>query len=127
MPFEFLQTNFSNQAYAKNKKINYTHFSLYSSSILNLMYLCNFESSISEIAAYNNPLCLLSNATSLIKFRFSKKESCTISQDHLIIYLFRRVNLYEVPCVTILTFESKNYTHETRVHYISITSYEIST
>ena len=72
------------------------------------MYLCNFGSSSSEIVTCSSSLCPLSNATSLIQIGFSKEELCTISQDDLIIGLSRRANLYEVPCVTVLTFGSEN-------------------
>jgi len=111
MPFEFLQNNFSNQAYARILKKTTHLFSPFSSS---------------EIATCGSPLHPLSNATSLIEFRFSKKKLCTISQDDLIIYLFRRTNLYEVPRVTVLTLGSEKYTQETIVHHIFVTSYEIS-
>ena len=111
MPFEFLQTNFSNQAYAKFKKKNYTpFFSLCRSSILNMMYLCNFESPRSEISSYSNPLSNPFNPASLIKIGFSNEELRQISHNDLSINLFRRANLYDMIWVFVSTLGSKNYT-----------------
>ena len=125
MPFEFLQTNFSNQAYAKIKKTTHP-FLLCKSLILNLMYLYNFKSSSSKIATCSSPLCPISNATSQIQIGFSKKELCTISHSDLIIDKFSRSNLYDVPRVVVSTFGSEKYTQETIVHPLFVPSYEIS-
>jgi len=126
MPFEFLQTNFSNQAYEKIKNKTTHPFSHCRSLILNLMYFYHFGSSSSKIVTYISPLCPLSNATSLIQIGFSKEELCTISLDDLIIDLSRRLNLYEVPRVTISTFGSEKYLQETTVYPLSVPSYKIS-
>ena len=120
MPFEFLQTNFSNQAYAKFKKKTTHLFTLCRSLILNLMYLCNFGSSSSEIVICSSPLCPLSNSTSLIQVGFSKEELCTISQDDLIIEQFSRANLYDVPRVTVSTFGSEKFIQETTLCHFSV-------
>ena len=113
MPFEFLQTNFSNQTYAKLKKKNTYLLLLCRSSILRLLYLCNLGSQRSKISSFCSPLSLLSNPAGLIKIGFSKKYLFQISYDDLIINGFSRVNLYEVPRVTVSTFslgnDTKNY------------------
>ena len=90
------------------------------------MYLCTFRTSSSEIATHGSPLCPLSNATSLTPMGFSNEELCQIFHSDLIIDLFRKENLYEVPRVTILTFASKTYIQETKVRPLSVPSYEIS-
>ena len=82
------------------------------SSILNLLYLCNFGSLRSKISSYGSPLSPLSNPTGLIKIGFFKKELCPISHDDLIIDWFSSANLYEVPRVTIATFGPKNDTQK---------------
>ena len=126
MLFEFLQTNFSNQAFEKLKRKTTHLFSLCRSLILNLMYLYNLGSSSSKIVTYSSPLHPLSNATSLIQIGFSKKELCTIFQDDLIIDLSRRANLYEETCVTLSTFGTEKYIQETTVHPLPVPSYKIS-
>ena len=88
-----------------------------------LIYLCNFKSTSSEIVTCSKSMLPLSNATSLIEFRFSKKELFTISQDDLIIYLYIRAKLYEVPCVTVLTLGFEKYMQETKFHPLFVTSY----
>jgi hypothetical protein len=95
------------------------------SSILNLLYLCNFGSPRSEISSCGSPLSPLSNPTSLIKIGFFKKELCPISHDDLIIDWFSRANLYEVPRVTVSTFGPENDTQKTTVCPLSVTFYEI--
>ena len=75
---------------------------------------------------YSIPLCPLSNATSLTPIGFSNEELCQISHSDLIIDLFRRVNLYEVPRVSIWTSGSKQYLEETTVYPPSVPFCEIS-
>ena len=89
------------------------------------MYLCTFRTSSSEIVISGSPLCPLSNATSLTPIGFSNEELCQISHSDLIIDLFKKANLYEVPRVTILTFASEKYIQETTVRPLSV-PYEIS-
>jgi len=74
------------------------------------MYLCTFGSPQSKISSWGNPLSNLSNTTSLIKIGFSNEELCQISHDDLSIYEFSRVNLYDVPWVTVATLGSENDT-----------------
>jgi len=73
-------------------------------SILKLNYLCNWKSSISEIQPCSSPLKLLSNATGMTWFWFSKTKLCPISHNDLILDWFSRANLYDLPCVTVLSF-----------------------
>ena len=61
-------------------------------------------------------MCPLSNASSLIKIGFSKKELCQISQYDLIIYVFSIENLYEVQRVAISTFRPVNNTEKSTIH-----------
>ena len=91
-----------------------------------LMYLCTFQSSSSEFVAYISPLCPLSNATSLTQSGFSKEELCEISHSDLLLDWFSRVNLYDVPQVTVSTFESENHPNETTARPISVPFYGIS-
>jgi len=79
-----------------------------------------------EIAIYGIPARPISNGTILIEIGFSKKELCPISEDDLIIYLFSRANLYEVPRVTVSTFRPENDTKTTTIHPLFVNSYEIS-
>ena len=103
MTFNSFKINFK-RILRKNLKESTHLFSLCRSSILPLMYLCTFGSSSSKIVNYNSPLCPLSNATSVIQIGFSKEELCEISHSDLIIDQFSRANLYDVPCVPVLTF-----------------------
>ena len=107
MPFEFLQTKLM-QKFKKNTHL----FLLCRSLILNLMYLCKLELSSSKIVICSSLLCPLSNATTLIPIGFSKKALCTISRSDLIVDWFSTTNLYEVPRVTVSTFDSKKYIQE---------------
>ena len=90
------------------------------------MYLCNFGSPKFEIGSCSNPLSNLSNPASLINIGFSNEELCQISHDDLSIDLFSRVNLYDVPCVTVSTLGYENGTKKTKVYPLSATSYEYS-
>ena len=90
------------------------------------MYLCNFGSSSSEIATCSSLLRPLSNATILSQIGFSKEELCEISHSDLFLDWFSRANLYDVPRVTVSTFESETQAQETTVRPLSIPSYEIS-
>ena len=83
------------------------------SSILKLYYLCDWKSSISEIQPCSSPLKLLSNATDLTWFGFSKTKLCPISHNDLILDWFNRVNLYDLPRVTVLSFVSEIDSKET--------------
>src|SRR3984885_4606408 len=90
------------------------------------MYLCTFRTSRSKISTYGSPLCPLSNATSMTPIGFSNEELCQIFHSDLIIDLFRRANLYEVPRVTIWTSGSEKYLEETTVRPLSVPFCEIS-
>lgn len=106
-------------------KKNYTpFFSLCRSLILNLMYFYHFGSPRSEISS--NPLSNISNSASLIKIGFSNEELCQFSQDDLIIDLFSRANLYDMPWVNVSTLGFENGTQKTKVHAIFVISYENS-
>lgn len=124
MPFESPQTDFSNKSYVKFKKI-YTFFLLFRSSILKLLYLCDFGSPRYEILSYGSPISLISKPVSQTDIGFYKKELFPISHDELIIDWFRRENLYGVPRVTVSTFFPQFDTRNTKFRVISITFYEI--
>jgi len=76
------------------------------------MYLRNFGSPRSKIASYGNPLRNLSDATSLIKIRFSNEELCHISYDDLSIDWFIKANLYDMSRVSVSTLGSENDTQK---------------
>ncbi len=67
----------------------------------------------------------LGSITDFGKHGFSKKALCPISQDDLIIHFFSRKNLYEVPCVTVLTLGLENDINKNKFHPLFVT-YEIS-
>ena len=93
-------------------KTTHLFVSLCRSSILNLLYLCNFRSSRSEILACDSPLSPISNLIDLIEILFCKKELYPISHDDLSISWLSRANLYEVPHVTVSTFKPENDTQK---------------
>ena len=74
------------------------------SSILNLVYLCYFKSSIFDFWSFIIPLSLLSNAIGLTQFRFFKGELYPISHNALIMDYFNREKLYGVPRATVSSF-----------------------
>jgi len=112
MPLESIQIDSSNKTYAIRKKN--THLLLaFRSSILKLNYLCIWKSSISEIQLCSRSLKLLSNATGLTWFGFSKTKLCPISHNDLILDWFSRANLYDLPRVTVLSFVSEIDSEET--------------
>ena len=80
-----------------------------------MLYLYNCGSRISEISSYKSLLSPLSNPTSLIKIGFSKEELCQISHGDLIIKIFNRENLYDMPRVTISTLGSETDTQQTTI------------
>ena len=125
MPLESLQTDFSNKTHAI-LKTNTHLFLAFCSSILKLLYLCNFGSPRSEILSYGSPLSLFSNPTIQTEIRFFKKGLCPISHDDLIIDWFSRVNLYEVPCVTVSTLGPEIDTKKTKFRPLSVPVYKIS-
>ena len=113
IPFESLQTDFSNKSYAKILKMH-TFFLLFRSSILKLSYLCNFGSPRFEILSCGIPLSILSNPISHTEIGLDKIKLCPISHDDLVMHLFSTVNLYRMPHVTILTSSPKNDTRKTK-------------
>ena len=104
------------------KKIH-TFFLLLRNLILNLNYLCDFISSISEIWSYSSPLHLLSNAMGLTWFRFFKENLCPISHNDLIMDWFSRANLYDLPRVIVSSFFFKIDSQETIVCVFATTFY----
>ena len=95
------------------------------SSILNLVYLCHFISSISDFWSCSSPLSLLSNAIGLTQFGFFKKELCLISHNSLIMDCFSRAHLYSVPCVTVSSFGSEIYREKSAYCALYATFYGI--
>ena len=82
MPLEPIQIYSSNKTYAIRKKIH-TFFLLLKSLILQLNYLYDCRSSISEIHPCSIPLKILSNSTGLIWLDSSRKiyvQSTTMTQ-----------------------------------------------
>ena len=71
----------------------------YRSSILNLVYLCYFRSSISNFWFCSSPMSHLSNAIGLTQFWFFKRELYAISHNALIMDCFSKTNLYSMPHV----------------------------
>ena len=120
MPLESIQLDSSNKTYAIRKKNTHLLLAL-RSSILKLNYLCNWKYSISQIPPCSSPLKLLSNATGLTWFGFSKTKLCPISHNDLIMDWFSRANLYDFPRVTVLSFDSKIYGEETTGHVLMTT------
>ena len=88
------------------KKIH-TFFLLLRSSILKLDYLCDCSTSISYFQYQRIPLNYISNSIGLTWFGFSKTKLCPISHNDLIMDWFSRANLYDVPCITISSFDSE--------------------
>ena len=117
MPLESLQTELSNKTYAIWKKIH-TFFFLLRSSVLKLMYLCNFGSSISKIWSCSRPINFLLNATGLTWFGFLKAKLFPISHNDVIMDWFSRVNLYGVPCVIVSYFGFEIDTQELQCMYL---------
>ena len=107
--------NFKNQIH--------TFFLLLRSLILKLNYLCYFRSSIIEIWHWGIPLNSLSNATGHTWFGFLKTKLCPISYDDLIMDWFSRVNLYDLPCVTISSLGSEIDSQETAICVLVTTFY----
>jgi len=124
MPFESHETNFSNKTYANFKKLH-TFFMLCRSSILNLLYLCNFGSLRSKISSCGIPKSLLSNPTNQTKIRFFKKKLCQISHNALTMDWFSRAKLYRMPQVTVSTFVPQIATRKTTICAFSATFYRI--
>ncbi len=89
-----------------------------------MMYLDNFGSPRIEISSYSNFFNNISNPTILIKIGFSNAELCQISHDDLSIDWFSRMNLYDIPWVTVSTLGSNIDTQKTTVHPLSVNSYE---
>ena len=76
-------------------------------SILNLVYLCYFRSSISYFWSCSGPLSYLSNGTGLTQFGFFKRELYPISHNALIMDCFHKVHFYGMLRVPISSFGSK--------------------
>ena len=120
MPLESIQLDSSNKTYAIRKKN--THLLLaFRSSILKLNYLYSWKSSISEIQPCSSPLKLLSNATGLTWFWFSKTKLCPISHNDLILDWFSRANLYDLPRVIVFSFGSEMDRMKTTFHLLAAT------
>ena len=94
-------------------------------SILNLVYLCYFNSQICDFWFYSITLILLSNSIGLIQFRFFKGELYPISHNDLIMHWFSRANLCGVPLVIVYSFGSKNNRAKTKLCALSATFYRI--
>ena len=77
------------------------------SSILNMVYLCYFTSSITDFRYYSSPLSRLPNSIGLTQFRFFKRELYPISHTALIMDCFSWAHFYGVPRVTVSSFVSK--------------------
>jgi len=125
MPFESLQTNFSNQTYAKFKKTTHNFFRFVGVrySICFYLYL---KYQRFEIVSCGSPMSPISNPTIPINIRFFKKESCQISYNDLMIDWFSRVNLYDLLCVTVEDFRHENDIQKTTIRPRFVTSYKIS-
>ena len=95
------------------------------SSILNLVYLCYFRSSISDFQSYIIPLSHLSNAIVLTQFGFSKRELYPISHNALIMECFSRAHLYGMPRVTVSSFGSEINIEKTKFCVLFVTFYRI--
>ena len=109
----------------KFRKKIHTFLLLLRTSVLKLNYLCNFRSLISEIQPYSSTLNLLSNATGSTWFLFFKTKLCPISHNDLIMDLFSRANLYDVPRVTFFSFGSEIDIQKNTVRLIAVTFYII--
>ena len=103
--FSFLPQKF--QSFATLENTCSIFFLPSRSSILNLVYLCYFRSSISDFQYCSISLSYLSNATGMTQFGFFKRELYPISHNALIMDCFSRVHLYGVPCVIVSSFNSK--------------------
>ena len=95
------------------------------SSILNLVYLYYFRSSIYDFWSCSSPLSRLSNATVLTQFGFFNRDLYPISHNALIMDCFSRAHLYDMPCVNISSFVSKLDKEKITDCAISATFYEI--
>ena len=65
----------------------------------------------------------LLNSTGLTGFGFSKTKVSPISHNDLIMDWFSRVNLYDLPRVTVSSFTSEIYSHETTIRVLVTTFY----
>ena len=95
------------------------------SSILNILYLCNYGSPGSSISSCVIPLSPISNPMGLINIGLFKKGLCPVSHDDLIIDWFSRANLYDVTRVTVSTIGYGTDTQQTTVYFICVNFYEI--
>ena len=77
------------------------------SSILNLVYIFYFISSISNFRSCSSPLSHIFNAIGLTQFGFFKRELYPISHNALIMDCFSKENLYGVPRVPVSSFGSE--------------------
>jgi len=102
MPFESLQTNFSNKIYATFKKNTFIFLS-FRSSILKLLYLRNFGLQSYEMYSCGIPMSILSNTTIHTNIGFFDINLCQISHDDVIMDSFSGVNLNEIPCAIVST------------------------
>ena len=100
-------------------------FLILRSSILKLIYHCDFRSLISKIWPWGIPLNPLSNSTGLIWFGFFKEKLCPISHNDLIMDWFSRENFYDLPRVTVSSFGSEIDITKTKVHVLAAMSYKI--
>ena len=98
-PWNHFKLIFQTRLMQFEKKIH-TFFLLLRSSILKLMYLCNFRSPRFYLQSFSSPLNLLSNATGLTWFWFFKAKLCPISQNELIMDWFSRDKFYGERLVT---------------------------
>ena len=95
------------------------------SSILNLVYLCYFRSSISDFWSCSSPLSYLSNSIGLTEFGFFKRELYPISHTALIMDCFIKAHLYDMPRVTVSSFGSKIDRSKSKDYALSTTFYVI--
>ena len=80
----------------------------------------NLGSYESKIFTYCSMMLFLSNSIGFVEFRYAKRKWRQLSHNVMIFLLFRRVNLYAIPCVIVLSLGLETHTKETPVRIITI-------